>query len=191
MRSAFVSSTVLPLALALALAACSGAAPESATAMAPIGTSAAAQSPAAAAAASVPLGAADSRPAAASAVPPRQAAAADPSAALYVELQRAIGGAACRDDAQCRTLALGSKACGGPEGYIAWSVATGDAKQIEAAAERYRQARQARNQRLGLVSDCAMVPEPTVRCVPNTGDGATGNQCRAVAGRGGPTLLTR
>ena len=180
---------------ALALGACSGAAPEGPAPAVPIAVSVAASaaSPATPAtpAGSLPVAAPESGSPASHTAPPRGAASADASNAAYAELARAVGRAACSDDAQCRTLALGSKPCGGPEGYMAWSVAATDARQIEALALRYQQARQARNQRLGLVSDCAMVPEPAVRCVPAAGSAAAGGQCRTLPGRAGPTLLTR
>ena len=179
--------TTLLFASALVLAACSGAAPEGAAVPPP----AAATAPPSKAPASLPPGAAESRGPAAGAPPPRDVAAADPSMAIHAELLRAVGTAACSDDAQCRVLPLGSKPCGGPEGHLAWSVVNTDARQIEALALRYQQARQARNQRLGLVSDCAMVPEPAVRCERVAGSAAPGGQCRTLPGRGGPTLLTR
>jgi hypothetical protein len=109
---------------------------------------------------------------------------------MHAEIQRLVGNASCRDDTQCRALAMGSKPCGGPESYMAWSTAvTSDARALDAAAQRYKEARQARNQRLGLVSDCSVIAEPTMRCVPTPGD-ALGGRCQAVS-RGGPTLQTR
>jgi hypothetical protein len=121
---------------------------------------------------------------------PRAAGPADPTLELRREIERLIGDAACRDDGQCRALPLGAKPCGGPEAYVAWSTASTDARQLEALAARYREARSARNQRLGLVSDCAVVPEPPVRCVPVAGANA-GGRCQAAAVRGGALPATR
>lgn len=101
-----------------------------------------------------------------------------------------IGDAACRDDSQCRVMPLGAKPCGGPEAYVAYSTARTDERQLEALASRYREARSARNQRLGLVSDCSVVPEPAVRCVPVAGQDA-GGRCQAAVVRGGPLPATR
>jgi hypothetical protein len=114
----------------------------------------------------------------------------DETAELRAELLRLIGPAPCRDDSQCRALPMGSKPCGGPEGYVAWSTAHTDGTKLQALAARYRDARAARNQRLGLMSDCAVVAEPLVRCVPD-GANAPGGRCQAQPGRGGPALLTR
>lgn len=138
---------------------------------------------------SVPAAAAEGHPAG-TPTPPRAAAPADPSIDLRAEILRLIGTASCRDDSQCRALPLGSKPCGGPEGYVAWSTATTDARQLEALAAHYKGAREARNRRLGLMSDCAVVPEPAVRCVP-VAESTTGGRCQAVVARGGPVPATR
>src|ERR1700751_2827805 len=42
-----------------------------------------------------------------------------------------IADGACDSDSQCKTIAIGAKACGGPEYYLAWST-----KRTEAAALR-------------------------------------------------------
>jgi len=179
----------------LCVASCSGAgsggsppppaAPTSASTPSPV----AAPATAGAAAGSVPAAAAEGgRPGAAN--PPPRTAPADASVELRAEILRVIGNAPCRNDSQCRAIALGSKPCGGPEGYAAWSTAGTDARELDALAARYKEARQARNQRLGLVSDCAVVPEPPVRCVPAAEAGAAG-RCQALPARGGPTPATR
>ena len=121
---------------------------------------------------------------------PREPAPADPTVELRAQIERAIGSAACREDSQCRALALGSKPCGGPEGHLAWSTAGTDALALEALATRYKQAREARNQRLGLMSDCALVSPPALRCVPASGE-PLGGTCRAMASRAGPAAATR
>jgi hypothetical protein len=173
----------------LCLGACSGAGREAApVAGATPGTPATSATPVAArevASGTVPAAAAEGRPAA-TAAPPRAAVPDDSAAELRGEIVRLIGSAACRDDSQCRALPLGSKPCGGPEGYVAWSTAQTDARLLEALASRYKDARQARNQRLGLMSDCAVVPEPPVRCVPVADATAAGGRCQALASRGGP-----
>jgi len=141
------------------------------------------------AAASVPAAAAEGGRPGAGTAPPR-AAPADASIELRAEILRVIGNAPCRSDSQCRVIALGSKPCGGPEGYATWSTAGTDARELEALAARFKEARQARNQRLGLVSDCSVVPEPPVRCVPAAEAGGA-SRCQALPVRGGPTPATR
>jgi hypothetical protein len=84
-------------------------------------------------------------------------------------------------------LPIGSKACGGPEAYLAWSTLATDARQLDAAAARYKQAREERNRREGIMSDCAVTPEPPVRCVAATA-GVAERQCRALAAGAGAGL---
>lgn len=113
---------------------------------------------------------------------PAPAPAVDETIELRAEITRLVGPAACRSDSQCRTLPLGSKPCGGPEGYLAWSSEGTDARALEAAAVRYRDGRRLRNERLGLMSDCAVVPEPAVRCVVAAGAAAGSvGQCQTQA----------
>ncbi len=176
--------TALAFAGLLCLSACSGAAREATPIAGPAPVAPA--MPREAPAGSVPATAAEG-----TATPPRAAAPGDSTTELRAEIVRLIGSAACRDDSQCRALPLGSKPCGGPEGFVAWSTAHSDARQLEALASRYKDARQARNQRLGLMSDCAVVPEPVVRCVPSAEGAASVGRCQALATRGGPGPATR
>lgn len=181
-----------------ALGACSGSGSEPGAAArassVPAVVAASAPTPASAPAAgqpagSVPAVAVEGRPAAAT--PPSGAAmSADPTVELHREILRLVGTASCRSDDQCRVLPLGSKPCGGPESYLAWSTEGTDARALESLAARYAQARRARNQRLGLVSDCAIVPEPAVRCVPAAGNAAAG-RCQTQSSRTGPAPVTR
>lgn len=187
--------TALAVAGLLWLGGCSGAGRDAAVPIAAAPSASASASPTPVVASqpnvpgSVPAATAEGRPAAATA-PPRAAEPADPAIELRGDILRLIGTASCRDDSQCRALALGSKPCGGPESYVAWSTAATDGRQLEALAARHKDARHARNQRLGLMSDCAVVPEPAVRCVPAAEAGSAGT-CQAVSARVGPVPATR
>lgn len=98
--------------------------------------------------------------------PTPPAAGAEPEAArLARELRTLIGPAACTADAQCRTLPVGAKACGGPAGYLAWSTAGTDAGQLQALAARQAQAQQRELERSGMRSNCAVVTDPGAACV--------------------------
>lgn len=87
------------------------------------------------------------------------------SARLGRELRALIGPAACSADAQCRTVAVGAKACGGPAGYLAWSTQGTDAEQLEALAKRQAAAQRREVEASGLRSNCAMVTDPGAACV--------------------------
>lgn len=65
----------------------------------------------------------------------------------------------CTDASEWSITAVGSKACGGPSGYIAYS------QQIDTVAfldkvEEYTQANKVYNEENGIVSDCAIEPIP-------------------------------
>jgi len=82
---------------------------------------------------------------------------------------RALGrDAACSNDQQCHTVALGAKACGGPEGYLAYSSARNDPAKVAELAARYRKQRTEANAREGVASDCSFVMDPGAVCVAGT-----------------------
>lgn len=87
------------------------------------------------------------------------------SARLAQELRTLIGPAACTSDEQCRTVAIGAKACGGPAGYRAWSTQDGKAEAIAALAARQRDAERREVEAAGLRSNCAVTVNPGSACV--------------------------
>lgn len=89
-------------------------------------------------------------------------------------LQALIGDAACRDDTQCRTLPVGTLACGGPASYLPWSTLRSNEAALKAAAEplAHRRPGSAR----GEMSICRVLPDPGARCVP--GHGTALGTCR-------------
>lgn len=98
-------------------------------------------------------------PASASASPP-----ASPLAATMSSLQSLVGDARCSADAECRTIAVGAKACGGPEGYLAWSATQTDEAALSAAAERHAAARRESNAASGRMSTCSFLTDPGAAC---------------------------
>tara|TARA_R110002126_G_scaffold75469_12_gene188342 strand:+ start:558 stop:1040 length:483 start_codon:yes stop_codon:yes gene_type:complete len=87
----------------------------------------------------------------------------------------AIGDASADEAAQCRITGFGHKPCGGPAQYVAYSVKDGNEADILAKIAAYNVAAEAENKRLGLMSDCAVVPKPEVEL--------TGGQCKLVKSR--------
>jgi len=80
------------------------------------------------------------------------------------QLHRLIGDAACRTHEDCRTIAVGAKACGGPDAYLAFSARHTDAKALVAAATRYAELRRLQNEQSGRMSTCVFVSDPGARC---------------------------
>ena len=96
-----------------------------------------------------------------------QAASADLPAdlpSLGQALDQAIGDAACRADADCRTVPLGHRACGGPSSYRAYSLLGGQQARILALAQAQREAMRQQVERSGLVSDCRALADPGAQC---------------------------
>jgi len=92
-------------------------------------------------------------------------APAPESVRLDHELRALIGPAACSMSAQCRTVAIGAKACGGPSAYLAWSTEGTDAARLADLAARQAAAHRRENEAGRLVSNCAMVNDPGAACV--------------------------
>jgi hypothetical protein len=96
-------------------------------------------------------------------------------AAATSRVDALIGDAACDSTSQCRTIGRGSKACGGPGSYAAWSTKTTDAAALQAAVRQEQQATEAVMAGSGRVSNCMVQADPGARC----------EQKRCVTGSGG------
>lgn len=106
-------------------------------------------------------------PAAGDAAPSRTAtlkASLELEMALRRRIEVEIGEAACTSDAQCRTLPIGAQSCGGPESWMAWSVASGRADVVLALADDLAAMQRQRNRRFGILSTCQVVPDPGSLC---------------------------
>jgi hypothetical protein len=75
-----------------------------------------------------------------------------------------VGDAACDTDAQCATIGVGAKACGGPASYLAWSALRTDGARLRAAVEREAEAQRQAQAASGRVSDCALAVDPSAYC---------------------------
>ena len=104
------------------------------------------------------------------------------------QVRQLIGEGVCTTDADCRTVAVGDKACGGPESYLAWSARQTDPQALAVAAERYTSERKAQNRQSGRVSNCAFVTDPGARC-EMVRDGAA--SVAAASAQGGRCVLRR
>ena len=110
--------------------------------------------------------------AAATATPAAAAAAASSTEAARKALDEALqASTACDAGAQCRTVGVGHKACGGPERYAAYSTMSGNEDKIRMLAQQYADARKRDDERAGRLSTCSVTPDPGAtcsaqRCVP-------------------------
>ncbi len=83
---------------------------------------------------------------------------------LLEQLRAEIGTAACDAAQQCKTVAVGHKACGGPETYLAWSSKSSDGAKVQRLAEAQRAQRRAENTASGMISTCSAVMDPGATC---------------------------
>ncbi|WP_343731761.1 hypothetical protein [Duganella sp.] len=88
--------------------------------------------------------------------------------ALWQKIQSANNDLACDNSSQCHSIGIGSKACGGPENYLAWSSKNSDGAQLKALVEQHAAARRADDKRQGMMSTCSVVSDPGATCRAGT-----------------------
>ncbi|MBJ7312760.1 hypothetical protein ACFOLJ_05810 [Rugamonas sp. CCM 8940] len=86
------------------------------------------------------------------------------SAALWTQIQAATADAACDGPQHCHSIAIGSKACGGPERYLAWSSKHDDGSRLRQLAAHHAALSKDEDARAGMLSNCMMVLDPGASC---------------------------
>lgn len=99
------------------------------------------------------------------AAPPPSPPGPDAAARLLAQIRTEIGDVPCSHDAQCRTLPIGARACGGPAAWWAWSEVNARADRLRDWAQQLEQIERERHSREGLLSTCVVVPDPGASCV--------------------------
>ncbi len=94
----------------------------------------------------------------------------DDLAKLEAEILELIGEATASEVKFCKTIAFGSKPCGGPWRYLVYSTQTTDTTLLRDKVDRYNRLQAQRNSEQGLISDCSLPIEPPTgivdgRCV--------------------------
>lgn len=84
------------------------------------------------------------------------------------QIRAMIGSASCTEASQCRTLAVGARACGGPEAYLPYSTANLSEPALQALAKRYTSERQAENEKSDMRSTCQLITDPGAECRAGT-----------------------
>ena len=79
---------------------------------------------------------------------------------LDKEIRSMAGTAAAQSAQQCRVVAVGSRPCGGPEYYLAYSVSSLDETQLLTLVAEYTAMRQAFDVEQEIVGTCEVIPEP-------------------------------
>lgn len=114
------------------------------------------------------VSACDSAPANAVPAPSTAAPTTTPGASapqgLAARIAADIGDAACDNSQQCRTLAYGHKACGGPERYVAYSTKRSDATRLTQLAQQLADERRRQDEAEGMMSTCSLIIDPGALC---------------------------
>ncbi len=71
----------------------------------------------------------------------------------------------CTENSQCSYMAYGSKACGGPQGYLVFSSEV-DLVKVQELVKNYTTAEAAYNKQNEIMSDCSLVnPPQSIGCI--------------------------
>ena len=79
---------------------------------------------------------------------------------LFDEIVQLAESVNCTDSSEWKFTAYGAKACGGPQGYIAYNIVIDEHSFLE-KIQTYTEAEKAYNIKWNIVSDCSMVATPT------------------------------
>ena len=90
------------------------------------------------------------------------------AALLLAHMRSLVASASCTDAEQCKSVAIGARACGGPESYLAYSTVLTNPKQLQALALRHAEQRRAEVANAGLLSTCVMLLDPGATCRAGT-----------------------
>jgi hypothetical protein len=90
---------------------------------------------------------------------------AEAAAELRGRITLMIDAARCNNIVNCRVLGLGSRPCGGPEEYVAYSIWDTQVDEIRSLAAEYNFLREEVDATDGKVGTCEVLPEPAVNCI--------------------------
>ena len=93
-----------------------------------------------------------------------------------------IGSARCNNDAQCKSIGIGSRPCGGPDYYVAWSTTTGSTRVLFGLTSRYREQQRVLSEKTAMASTCDIQRDPGAFC--SDAAGADTGRC-VIRPRGG------
>ena len=116
--------------------------------------------------------------------PAPSAASGDSLAGVHAQLDAMLAKASqCSASGECRSVAVGGKACGGPTGYRAYSTKGADPAAVEALAKREHELAMEAERAAHRVSNCMMPADPGAKC--------EANRCVTGGPMAGPNPATR
>ena len=84
---------------------------------------------------------------------------------LHQQIIAMIGEPRCENIVHCRLLALGSRPCGGPAEYLAYSSFVGKRDVLEAKAYEYGFLQEEVSRTRGVSGTCEVLAQPRLACV--------------------------
>jgi len=86
-------------------------------------------------------------------------------AALQEEIELLVDSGVCSENSDCESIAFGSKACGGPKTYLAFSTSI-NVQLLQQKVETYNALENSFNKKWGIISDCTyLLPPTSVQCI--------------------------
>lgn len=79
---------------------------------------------------------------------------------MFAKIEEIASSVKCENASEWKYTSYGSKPCGGPQGYIAYSTSI-DTDNFLKLIEEHKIAEKKYNEEQGLVSDCSVPTEPT------------------------------
>lgn len=119
------------------------------------------------------------QPAAQTAPEPQPKVQTDAVAACRAVVTRTLV-LSCREDADCATVGVGARSCGGPEQYLAYAVRETSATALQRAVQDHARLRKKQIEERGEMSTCEVLPDPGAYCAP-------AGQCQVRPSRGAST----
>ena len=90
---------------------------------------------------------------------------AEAAAGLRSRIAAMTVAARCNNIVNCRIIGLGSRPCGGPEEYLAYSIWDTRIDEIEGLAAEYNFLREELHITSGQAGSCEVLPQPAINCV--------------------------
>jgi hypothetical protein len=80
-------------------------------------------------------------------------------------IEQEIGTPAADQPSQCKSIAFGSKPCGGPVKYLAYSTTKTNESRLKQLVNEFNGLEKKINEERKMISDCMLVTEPKVELV--------------------------
>jgi hypothetical protein len=88
-------------------------------------------------------------------------------ASVLARINAEIDHGICSSDADCTTIPIGEKACGGPERWLACTRESAPKPALQALLGKLITLQKTRNAQSGMSSNCQISPDPGAMCRAN------------------------